>query len=47
MPINQLLPIINGQLTSDEIFVGAQHWFYPSKISLYVVWKFDGSVGLA
>ena len=26
MPINRLLSIINDQLTSDEIFVGAQHY---------------------
>ena len=26
MPINRLLPIINGQLTGDEIFVVAQHY---------------------
>jgi len=26
VPINRLSPIIYGQLTSDEIFLGAQHY---------------------
>ena len=39
MPINRLLPIVYGQLTGDEIFLGVQHKsfdrrFLPNNVSL-------------
>ena len=40
MPINRLSPIINGQLTSDEIFVGAQLYIICSiRINMYCLYK--------
>ena len=40
MPINRLSPIINGQLTSDEIFVGAQLYIICSiHINMYCLYK--------
>ena len=35
MPINRLSPIINGQLTGDEIFVRPQHYYI--RINIYII----------
>ena len=32
MPINRLLPIIDGQLTGDKIFLGVQHYYIDCNV---------------
>ena len=39
MTINRLSPIINGQLTGDEIFVDAQHY-----ATIHTPWHSSGVV---